>query len=56
VAAFADLEPHVIWEEGFLTARRRCYEAGGHPLAARAARDLRDFLEHAPPALPRPEP
>jgi len=56
VAAFADLEPHVIWEEGFLTARRRCYEAGGHPLAPRAARDLRDFLEHAPPALPRPEP
>ena len=51
VAAFAALEPHVIWEEDFLKARRRCYEGREHPLAARAARDLADYQKNAPAAL-----
>ncbi|HEY4574647.1 MAG TPA: hypothetical protein VIJ26_11800, partial [Thermoanaerobaculia bacterium] len=45
------LEPHVPWEEPFLTYRYQCYQAHHHPLAARARRDLETFLEDAPPKL-----
>jgi spermidine synthase len=49
--ALAPLEPHVPWEGGILAFRARCYEAAGHPLAGRAARDLRVYLENEPPPL-----
>ena len=45
------LEPHVPWEEPFLTYRYQCYQAHHHPLAARARRDLETFLDAAPPKL-----
>ena len=51
VDAIAPLEPHVPWQEPFLTYRYQCYQALHHPLAARARRDLERFLEDAPPRL-----
>lgn len=51
VDAIAPLEPHVPWEEPFLTYRYQCYQAYHHPLAARARRDLEQFLADAPPKL-----
>jgi spermidine synthase len=51
VDAIAPLEPHVPWQEPFLTYRYQCYQARHHPLAARARRDLARFLEEAPPTL-----
>jgi hypothetical protein len=49
--AIAPLEPHVPWEEPFLTYRYQCYQTHHHPLAARARRDLEKFLADAPPKL-----
>ncbi|PYQ60640.1 MAG: spermidine synthase [Acidobacteria bacterium] len=51
VDAIAPLEPHVPWEEPFLTYRYQCYQTHHHPLAARARRDLEQFLADAPPRL-----
>jgi hypothetical protein len=50
VAAFAVYEPHLPWREVFLERRRDCYRALGHPLAARAAADLEEFLAGEPVA------
>jgi spermidine synthase len=46
VEALADYEPHVLWTEAFLTLRADSYAATKHPLAERAARDLRWFQAH----------
>jgi hypothetical protein len=43
VGAFEELEPHVPWTESFLRRRLDCYEQNGHPLAARARRQLDEF-------------
>ncbi|MCP4660708.1 MAG: spermidine synthase, partial [bacterium] len=51
VAAFSPLEPHVLWQERFLDARKRCYEQTHHPLAAKAREDLAEYLADAPPRL-----
>jgi predicted membrane-bound spermidine synthase len=47
VRVHESLEPHPIWLREELDARARCYRAAGHPLAARAERDLREFERHA---------
>jgi hypothetical protein len=49
--AIAPLEPHVPWEEPFLTYRYECYRALQHRLEGRARRDLETFLADAPPRL-----
>jgi spermidine synthase len=49
--ALAPLEPHVPWEEPFLTYRYDCYRSLANPLAARARRDLDRFRADAPPQL-----
>jgi len=51
VDGLAPFEPHVPWGGDFLTYRYACYRKAGHPLAARAGRDLEEYLEHAPPNL-----
>jgi predicted membrane-bound spermidine synthase len=48
-AAFAALEPHPPWRRDILSERLRCYAATGSPLAARARRDLEEFLAAEPP-------
>ena len=48
-SVFAAFEPHVPWERPFLAARRRCYAAARHPLAAAAERDYADFLSASAP-------
>jgi hypothetical protein len=45
--AIFELEPHVPWDEQFLTVRRKAYVETNHPLAAKARRDLVDFLSKA---------
>jgi hypothetical protein len=47
VEALAAFEPNVPWEEEFLVARQNAYEATGHPLAARAARDVELYRRNA---------
>ena len=42
--ALEPLEPFVPWTAEVLLYRRSCYDATGHPLAARAHRDLDEFL------------
>ncbi|MFI5209744.1 MAG: fused MFS/spermidine synthase, partial [Gemmatimonadales bacterium] len=49
--AIAALEPHVPWDELSLTDRYECYRQVGSPLAAKAGRDLDDFLAAAPARL-----
>ena len=51
VDALAPLEPHVPWEEPFLTYRYQCYHAHHHPLEFSAGRDLDRFRSDAPPRL-----
>ncbi|HEX5759373.1 MAG TPA: fused MFS/spermidine synthase [Thermoanaerobaculia bacterium] len=51
VEALAPFEPHVPWERDFLAHRADCYRRRDHPLAARAERDLADFLDDDPPQL-----
>ena len=43
----AALEPHVLWTETFLRARRKIYLDAHHPLLARARRDLDEYLQSA---------
>jgi len=50
-AGYAPFEPDVPWEEELLRRRYRCYEQTGHPLLARARRDLEDFADDAPSRL-----
>jgi spermidine synthase len=47
----AALEPHVPWDELFLANRYECYRQVGSPLAARAGKELEDFLAAAPSKL-----
>ncbi len=42
------LEPHVPWQDEFLTIRRNCYQATADPLLAQAEADLRDYLAGEP--------
>ena len=44
VEALSSLEPHVPWRLSVLAWRTRCYEATKHKLAARAARELDEYL------------
>lgn len=44
----AALEPHIPWNQEFLTFRRDCYQALGDPRLASATRDLVDFLSDEP--------
>jgi spermidine synthase len=46
--ALAQVEPFVPWRLSVLSWRSRCYEALGHPLASRAARELDEFLAAEP--------
>jgi spermidine synthase/uncharacterized membrane protein len=45
VAALRAVEPWPPWRKDFLKQRRDCYASAMSPLADRANRDLRDFLE-----------
>ena len=48
VAQFVEsFEPYVPWSERFLAYRQQAYRAAGHPLAAQADRDLREFRRGA---------
>ncbi|MEE8524410.1 MAG: fused MFS/spermidine synthase [Thermoanaerobaculia bacterium] len=49
--ALAPFEPHVPWEQGFLTLRHQCYQASGQVLERRARADLDSFLANAPSRL-----
>jgi predicted membrane-bound spermidine synthase len=51
VPVLAPFEPHVLWDESFLTFRAQCYAQAKHPLARRALDDLEDYLDQAPPRL-----
>ncbi len=44
-------EPHVPWQEIFLTKRATCYEQRNDPLAQKAAADLREFKRAERPEL-----
>lgn len=46
--AIAAFEPDVPWEREFLQTRAECYRSLGHPLAAKAARDLTAFVKAEP--------
>jgi spermidine synthase len=46
VPSFEALEPYPPWTEPFLQQRLECYAQAGHPLAARAARQLEEFNSH----------
>jgi hypothetical protein len=39
-------EPNVMWERAFLEARKTSYEAVHSPLAAKAARELDEFIDN----------
>jgi hypothetical protein len=45
VEALAGLEPLPPWQLSLLSWRSRCYEATRHPLAARAAAELGEFVQ-----------
>jgi spermidine synthase len=47
-AAYAAIEPNPEWSRTALEGRLRCYRTTGHPLAAKAESDLRDFLRNEP--------
>jgi hypothetical protein len=49
--ALAALEPDIPWDELTLTFRDECYRQVKSPLAARAGKDLAEFLAAAPPKL-----
>jgi hypothetical protein len=49
--ALAPMEPHVPWGLAMLSFRSECYSRRKHPLAARARRDLEEFLENTPERL-----
>ena len=49
IEAFANFEPFVPWERSLLEARRNCYRAMDHPLAAVADRELLRFEAASPP-------
>ena len=49
--ALEPIEPNPFWEREILTKRADCYEHHGHPLAAKARKDLDRFLDAEPPPL-----
>jgi spermidine synthase len=49
----AALEPHVPWEARFLPMRRDCYQLNNDPRAARANRDLVEFMAREPLPIAR---
>lgn len=51
VEALEPFEPHVPWEEAFLTLRLRCYQEASHRLERRARAELWSYLRDAPPRL-----
>ena len=46
--AVGRLEPHVPWDQAFLSLRVDCYEASGDPRRETARRELLDFLSREP--------
>ena len=48
LAAVEAAEPHVFWQRKFLTFRLKQYRAAGHPGAARAARELAEYVNNEP--------
>ena len=46
--AVGRLEPHVPWNQTFLSLRLDCYEATGDPRRDVARRELLDFLSREP--------
>jgi spermidine synthase len=50
-AAMTALEPHVPWNEPFLSLRRNCYQALGDPRADKATRDVIEFASQEPMPL-----
>jgi hypothetical protein len=46
--AVGRLEPHVPWNQAFLSLRVDCYEASGDPRRDIARRELLDFLSREP--------
>jgi spermidine synthase len=52
--AVASFEPHVPWDLQFLEVRRNCYQALGDPRAAKADRELSQFLTAQPQPLDSP--
>ena len=51
VETLVPFEPHVPWNRSFLAHRADCYRRFDHPLAARAARELEEYVAAAPPEL-----
>jgi spermidine synthase len=49
--ALRPFEPHVPWEERFLTVRDLCYSRRGNARAPVARRELEEFQRHAAPKL-----
>ena len=47
-------EPHIPWQEIFLTKRANCYQWRNDPLAEKAAEDLREFKRAERPSLAAP--
>jgi hypothetical protein len=43
------MEPNVPWRTPILQQRAHAYEATGHRLAARAKKELAEFLRREPP-------
>ena len=51
--AVGALEPHVPWNESFLSLRRNCYHALGDPRVDKATHDLIEFARQEPMPLER---
>jgi spermidine synthase len=45
-SALAPFEPNVMWERAFLQVRSDCYNATNSPRAAKASRDLEEFMNN----------
>jgi spermidine synthase len=54
IEVLALFEPNPPWQRHFLEFRLKTYRAAGHALAAKAERDLQEFLRHADRRLDEP--
>ena len=54
--ALKPFEPDIPWYPAFLQNRAACYERAHHPLAARARKDLEDYLKGSPQPLAGDDP
>jgi hypothetical protein len=45
-AALEAFEPYILWQRKFLQLRKECYRGANSPLAAQAALDFDEFMEH----------